>query len=218
MKAFVLAGIGLCVLLVGCSGSDIVNKERTYPYFSTMPSDETIEEYYQMRRHTLSPVEDFHFDILVPKDWEILDIVAQAEPAPNSFKEIGVFRQPGAWMNSDSAPQNGEISVSAVHAKENPIWASVWLQDAIATNSANYEILEKHTVETPRGDAVDMLVGYSDGKQQIMNRVAAFRDDNWIYVISGSDTVNGYRDIAEAFYVAIESFTLASGTENPFSE
>lgn len=185
-----------------------------------MPSDEVQDDSYQFLRLTLSPITDYHFTIAVPKGWQTLDVIAESEPPPGGFAEIGVFRQPGPWMENDFVEPMGEISVSVVNMTGDARWASVWMDDLLEKNLPGYELLERRDRETPNGTASDVLVRYNDGSQSIMNRLAAFRDGNTIYLVSGSDTVNGYRDNAEAYYVAIASFVLTSkpATINPFYE
>lgn len=218
-RIFAVACIGLA--LTACSNSDkrTAEEERLYPYVTSLPSKDVLDASYKQWRHTLSAGEDFHFVIIIPTDWEILDVKADSKPEPGAFKEIGVFRQAGAWMNDENMAQNAEISVSVVNMVHDDRWASVWLEDTVVKNAPSYKILEKRTLETSDGNAADLLVSYKDKEETVMNRIAAFRRGDSIFVISGNDTPNGYRDNAEEFYTAIESFTLINDPEaNPFRE
>lgn len=218
-RLFVVAFFGLA--LAACSTSDTrtAEEERLYPYVTSLPSRDVLDASYKQWRHTLSTEDEFHFVIIIPTDWEILDVKADSKPEPGAFKEIGVFRQAGAWMNDENIEQNAEISASVVNMVNDDRWASVWLEDTVIKNAPSYKILEKRTLETPDGDAVDLLVSYKDKEETVMNRIAAFRRGDNIFVISGNDTPNGYRDNAEEFYTAIESFRLVNDPEaNPFRE
>lgn len=189
-----------------------------YPYFTSMPSGQTFEEKYENLRHTLSPLKRYHYRIAIPKNWEKLDVILEKEPEPGAFAEMGVFRQPGAWMNGDqSATQEGEITVTVVNAQSEERWASVWMKDIIEKNVPNVEIMEERTVKNGADEAIDMLFSYKDEQRTIVTRMAAFREKDRFYVISISDTANGYRDMAEAFYVAIATFILEDNVKaNPF--
>jgi hypothetical protein len=215
-----------CALMM-CALSACVKKtdttkavSQTYPYVTSMPSSGTLNSVYKRWRHTLSPIDAYHFDIVIPKDWQILDTKAAADPSPGNFTEMGVFRQPGDWMNDEKAEQNAEISVSVYNAKGDKRTAAQWLEDTIVKNAPSYEILQKNIAPAKKGDGMDMLVKYSNqNKEVIINRIAAFKLGDNIYVISGNDTAASYRDSAEAFYVAIESFSLITKPKtNPFAE
>lgn len=199
---FISAGL-LCLSFVACNAS--TEEERSYPYFMSMPSELTIEEKYQRMRHNLSPITAYHFDITIPKGWVTLDTKLTEEPQVGGFAEIGTFRAPGAWMDNNGAEQGGEISVSTVNVTGEERWASVWLKELIEKNVPGARILEEQMIESP--NAADILLQYNDGTEVIMTRMAAFRDVNRMFVVSVSDNINGYRDNAEAFYVAIATFT-----------
>ncbi len=211
----------VCLVLVACSvgSGDASDNERTYPYFTTLPSAIVLETSYKKWRHTLSPIEKYHFDIIIPKDWEVLDFTADREPDPSEFLELGVFRQQGAWMNDDKATLNAEISVSIVNVIGDKRSAADWLEDTVVKNAPSYQILEKRSRETSEGDAADLLISYKAKDETVMNRIAAFRRGDMVYVVSGNDSPNGYRDNAEVFYTAIATFTLIADPEaNPFRE
>lgn len=193
----------LCLFTLACNAAS--DNERTYPYFLSMPSDLTLKEQYQNMRHNLSPLTAYHFDITVPKGWITLDTKLQEEPQLGGFVEMGTFREPGAWMDNSATEQGGEISVSTVNVTGEERWASVWLKELIEKNVPAARILEERDMETP--NAADILFQYNDESEVIMTRMAAFRDVNRMFVVSVSDSLNGYRDNAEAFYVAIASFT-----------
>jgi len=215
IKLTVLAAL---LVLAGCSNSGNTAEVQDYPYFTSMPSPQTFEEKYENLRHTLSPITRYHYRIAIPKDWETLDIILDKEPEPGAFAEMGVFRQPGAWMNGDqTAAQEGEITITAVNAQGNDKWASVWMKDIVETNVPNVQILEERTVKNGSDEAIDMLFSYKDNERTIFTRMSAFRKGDRFFVISVSDSANGYRDTAEAFYVAIATFILEEDSKaNPF--
>jgi hypothetical protein len=217
-----LLAFAMLVVLVACTSAQTPDPsaERSYPYFTSMPSPQALKENYQNNVHQLSPITAYHFNMLAPKGWQTLDVYLTEEPAPGDFTEMGVFRQAGNWMNDEKSAQNAEISVSVYNAANDNRSAAKWLEDTLTKNAPGLKILERHIVSTDKeGDAADFLAQYNDASGIIMNRIMAFKKDDKIYVVSGSDTINGYRDIAEAFYTAIGSFQLvADPNANPFRD
>lgn len=207
------------MLLVSCSAATeptVKNEDKDYTYVTKLPGASAFNAKYVTKAHELSPLTRYHFSVAVPRDWEVLDFTIKAEPEPNGFSELGVFRAPGAWQQSDAKP-GAELTISTVNVQGNAMTAAAWLNDLIAKNVPNPEILETHTVKTADGEAIDMLLRYKDKDDTIMNRMAAFRKSDRIYLVSGSDTPNGYRDNAEVFYAAIATFKLKNEPSiNPF--
>jgi|GEM_PF-3216255 len=220
VKRFALIFVA-CVLCAACSktpGRTTDNADPAYPFFITMPSELTIEDSYRRLEHTLSPLEQYHFRIIIPKDWKVLDAKLEQDVEPDSFDELAVFRQPGEWMTRET-PADAEISISVIRPSDERESPAVWLQKILDKNVPTHEILQQRTKGEGANTSSDVLFKYRDAKEQYIMRMAAFRGRDRMYLVNCSDTINGYRDNAEACYVAINSFSLRSEPlADPFAE
>jgi hypothetical protein len=204
----------LCFLLVAC-GTPAVSDTADHAFITEMPNDSVFNAKYITKIHEISPIPRYHFQIAVPADWKVLDFILQNEPQPGGFGEMAVFRKPGPWETDDTIPADAEITVTAINMEGDARDASAWLHDTIEKNVPEFEILQERTAE----GAADILLRYKDANGSVMNRMMAFAEGDRIYLISGSDTANGYRDYAEVFFVAVATFALKNSPgSNPFAQ
>ncbi len=198
--------------------SDDADAGRVYPYVTDMPAQKILDTDYKGIMHDLSALERYHFDIMVPKDWQVLDTALDVEPAAGDFDEVGVFRQPGDWMEDEFAPPSGEISVSVIKPLDPDQSAKAWLDELLENNIPTAVRVEERTEGTGLAEASDRLFHYNNGGVEYVMRAMAFRRGDHIIFLNCSDTANGYRDNAQACFVALRTFTLKADKEaNPFS-
>lgn len=215
--------VALClVMLAACAQKtdrpDAVGAEaKAHPFVTRLPDAEAIDEQYKDVSHDLSPLTQYHFQLLVPKDWQILDIALEEEPAPGDFSELGVFRQEGEWMENDDVPPLAEISVSLINPSGQEQSAAAWLDELLSNNKEAHTKLEERKTGSGREEAADYLFRYKDQGVDYVMRVSAFRMADRIIFLSCSDTTNGYRDHAEACYAALATLRFkANPNANPF--
>ena len=205
----------LCLFaLSACGGGS------TYAFPEGLPSERVIDAEYRRLHNDLSPLSVYHYRIIVPVRWKMFDTIIDLEPSPGTIGELGIFREPGEWMNDASAAFTPEISISVVMLEEDDnSTPTEWLEQKIHANTVAIKTLHKRTVSTDTGDAQDVLIRYSDDKDVLISRVAAFRAGNRIFVITGTAPEHSYKSAAPAFAAAIASFQLdepKASNQNPF--
>lgn len=210
--------IAAALLMTACAASPSA-QSSDLPYFTSLPSKQTLEEQYRRIEHDLSPFEEYHVRMTIPADWQVTDRALSYHPVKDELAEIALVREPGEWMQDQSAQPRAEISVNVVNVQGSAQWPSIWLEKMLKKSTPGHEVLEKRTVSTRYGDAADLLVRYDFDGQKHIARMIAFRQNDDLFVITGSDTQNGYRDTAEALYTAVATADLVSAPgSNPFKE
>lgn len=210
------------LVLTACSGETVDTIPKTesgqvFAFVTELPGAPTFKEKYNINVNTTSPIPAYHFQIGVPKEWIAANYSVKVEPEPGAFYEMGVYRIPGPWQTNKNAFPSAEIGVTVVNLEGDSRSAEEWLKAIIEKNLPNAQLREEKTIDTPSGKALDILLRYNDSSGTVINRMAAFRDGDKLYLISGSDNVNGYRDTAEAMYVAIVTFEIKGKLDaNPF--
>ncbi len=212
--------ISTMLFLASCTmGSSTSKADAMVPFITAMPAQAVLDSQYKGIVHDISSFDEYHFDIVIPKRWEILDIALEVEPEPGDFTELGVFRQPGEWKTNEFAAPLGEISVSLIVPEDTAQSARDWLKNLISTNIPAYAVIEERTAGEGSSEAADMLFRYTVGENEFIMRATAFRANDRIILINCSDSLQNYRDNALACYVALTTFKLRSADEaNPFRE
>lgn len=201
--------LGFSLLLGSCIGNtpdDIAN----LPFPITSPSDQELQDQYQMLDFDLSPLPAYRFRIQIPNGWKTLDVKITEEPEKDQPADVAVFRQPGPWMTDETVPINGEISVNVVNVAGNKQSPADWLQGILRKNAKGYTIVHRRLTPSSSGEIPDMLISYLSGGETIISRMMAFRSGDRMFIITGSDTKENYANTAEAFNVAISTFRLVN--------
>lgn len=193
------------LLLVACSQGTLESK---LPFPIAIPSSTIIATKYQNIKHDLSPLPAYRFRIQIPKDWKTLDTFISQEPKPNQLADVAVFRQSGAWIHDALAPINGEISVSVMNVSGSTLSPADWLENTLQKNAKGFKMIQKRLSPSSFGEVPDLLMTYTSGKDVLVSRMMAFRLDDKIFIITGSDTAEEYPENADTFNVAISSFRL----------
>ncbi len=204
--------ISFAVCLTACSGkppADIAN----LPFPTTLPSDQELQDQYQMLDFDLSPLPAYRFRIQIPSGWKTLDVKITAEPEKDQPADVAVFRQPGPWMTDETAPINGEVAVSVVNVAGSKQSPADWLQSILKKNAKGYTLVNRRLSPSSYGEIADMMISYLSGGETIISRMMAFRSGDRMFVITGSDTKENYTNTAQAFNVAISTFRLANPEE-----
>ena len=203
--------MALAVILTACKNNSLDSSsdvEHEFPFVIRMPEEAVLESDYKPITHDLSPLSNYHFNILIPKRWEVLDANLTAEPTSGNFGELGVFREPGEWMRDELATPLGEISFSLVSPVDKNQSPSDWLSELVAKNLTDLSIIEERTFGSGADEAGDVLFRYNNNGVAYVMRAAAFRLGDNIVLYNCSDTLNGYRDNAQACFVALSTFKL----------
>ena len=199
--------------LSACTGANTLSAK--YPFPTTLPSGQVLDEKYQRLNHDLSPIADYHFRIQIPNGWKTLDAKITQEPQKNSGpSDVAIFREPGDWMTNPTGAIRGEVSVSAVNVagiKDSP---SDWLLHTLQKNAKGFTLVQKRESPSAAGPVSDVLITYLNDDQLLVSRMMAFRSGDRMFVITCSDAADGYAKNAQAFNVAISTFRLDSAGKN----
>jgi len=191
---------------------------QQYAFPLKAPSSDVLEAQYKAWKHQLSMNEEYHFSVLVPNEWKVLQTTVANEPGEDKPLEIALFREPGAWMEDESVPADGEIVVEVFHLSGSlisggdPTSAPMpWLKRRLERGLGEYTILNERVFTSLYGPAADLLVRSGGGDNKIVSRLAAFRsprDPQKIFVIACSVTDPSYPRVAEVFATAVMTFRL----------
>jgi hypothetical protein len=205
------AAIVSCALLLAACGP-------TYAFPLKAPTSDVLDANYQALRHTLADNDDYHFSMLLPNEWKILQTTVARRPEGEQPLEIALFREPGAWMENEDAGPEGEVLVEVFTTSGSALGSGsagyapmAWLKRKIDQGMGDAKIVKQRTYESLYGPAADLLVRSGAGDQTIVSRFAAIRSPNnpdQIFVIVSSATEAGYERVAEAFATAIDTFRL----------
>lgn len=169
-----------------------------------------MDEGYILAKHDLSPLPAYHFYMQVPKEWKTLDVRLQKEPAKDALSDVAIFREPGDWMTDESAPIKGEIAVNVMNVAGDKQTPAVWLQSVLKKNlKGDFSVLNKRVTPSANGETPDILIVYHNKNEELISRMMAFRSGDNMFIVTCSDTKEGYAKNAEAFNVAISTFKLA---------
>jgi hypothetical protein len=206
-----LLSIGCLALLLSACGTPI-----TFP--QKAPSGDVLKESYKAWKHELSANAAYHFTILIPNDWKILQTTVAQEPEGGKPLELALFREPGAWIDDASAPSDAEILVEVFtlsgSLNDSGVGApSRWLKHQLEQSTGAFTLLQERTFTTSYGPAADMLVRTGNGKDALVSRLAAVRSPSnpqKVFVIACSVPEEGYAHNADAFVTAISTFRLSN--------
>ena len=177
---------------------DAATNASDYPWdYKTMASQ------YELIKHTLSPISDYHFSILKNKSWMTLpDTLSEPLNDGESF-EIGIFQKKDTSTNKVQA----ELAVLArlrdpnvTPAKEVEMYLDhkYWVK--------NFKLLTKQVTQTSHGEGVDAVFNYEvDGKLHT-SRIAVMANEKYIFFVQGDSLSENYATYAPDFYTAINSF------------
>lgn len=182
------------------------------------PSSDVLDTNYKAWQHRLADNPAYHFSVLIPNEWKILQTTVARKPEGDKPLEIALFREPGAWIEDENQPPEGEIvfevfttSGSALGSGSMDQAPTAWLKRKLKDGLGDYKLLKQRTFKSLYGQAADVLVQSGAGKEIVISRLAAFRapsNPEEIFVIVGSATAEGYERSAEAFATAIITFKL----------
>ncbi len=185
------------------------------PFPTELPSDQVINDQFKTIRHDLSPLRQYHFEIVLPTDWEILDAKIIEEPAVDTPQEVAAFREPGAWKDDGTAAVNAEVTVTVLRASGSVVGADAtrtWLKSILETTIPGYTLLEERSVTADGQGTADVLIQY--GRDDVI--VARFwalpaPDGKNVYVVIGSAPMEEYATVAEKLYTALATFKPTPG-------
>ena len=198
------------LLLTGCA-------PHAFPV-KTPPSD-VLDAKYKAWKHTLADNAQYHFSILIPNEWKILQTTVAKEPSGDKPLELALFREPGAWMDDAAAPVDGEFVVQVVSlsgsilsssSKEAPL---SWLKQRLKRSLGEYTLLKERTFSSLYGPTADLLIASGAGDQVVISRFSAVHapaDPDKLFVLTCSAMEAGYERIAEACITGIETFNLVN--------
>lgn len=200
----------LAVLLAGCGMFSAT------PFPTTLPSQEEIDARYKTVRHNLSPRKDYHFDITLPLNWQILDSKLIDEPTEEISIDMAAFRAPGPWMDDEHVLAGAEVTVTALRPKTSVVGgaaAQAWLTDLLGRSVPGYRILDKQLVGGGTETYADVLVRYNANSGPVVARmrVQPIKQGSVVLVLTASAPEKDYADVAEALFVATQSFKLVIG-------
>lgn len=203
LRRILLCGLALC-FLAACT-----SKGNRYSFPTTLPSEQALDATYNRLRHDLSPLPEYHFQIMIPVAWKTLATKITKAPEKGGFDDVGIFREPGDWMKSDNAPIKGEISVSVLNVEGDKQTSVAWLEKILEKNAAGLIIVLNHrSIPSASGEVSDILIKYESSGETIISRLMALKRGDEMFVITGSDTEEGYKQTAEVFAVAVQTFKL----------
>jgi hypothetical protein len=202
--------IALSLVLAACGAQ--------YAFPLSAPGSDVLDEKYKAWKHELTQDDNYHFRILVPEEWKILQTTVALRPEGEKPLEIALFREPGAWMEDETIPAEGEIVVEVftVSGSLNTGGAKdeapmKWLKKKLEEGAGSFKVLEERTFQGTHGPVADLLARTGDSEGYVVSRFAAFHsptNSQEIFVIAASATEEGYSRVAEAFITAIETFRL----------
>lgn len=203
----VLSISALCVLLAGCAMVSSV------PFPLKLPSERVIDTQYKEIRHNLSPLPRYHFEIVVPLNWELLDTRLFDEPPEEEPVEIAAFREPGAWMEDQSVSARAEVAVSVVKPKDlvsGADAARAWLLRVLDGTTPDYRFLKERSVGEGTQAWTDILIRYPLDSDTIIARfrVQPSEDGTHVFVLTATAPADQYAAVAEDLFVALASFRL----------
>lgn len=192
-----------------------------YAFPLKAPSSETLDTSYKAWKHELSENTNYHFSILIPQDWQILQTSVAKKPDGSKPLEVAMFREPGAWMEDPSIAQEGEIVVEVFTTSGSLNTGGLktkapmdWLKKKLQTGVGSFKTLNERRFDGPSGPVADLLAKSGAGDMTLISRFAAFHsptNPDEIFVIASSATEEGYARVAEAFATAIDTLRLKNG-------
>ena len=198
---------------------------QTFAFPLKLPPNAARDKNYRALKHELAENRDYHFTILVPNDWKTLATSIAKEPLNDKPLELAVFREPGAWMTSESAPIQGEIvievfsltgsTLTAGKTDEAPIpWLLAKLKETLGT----FTVLQQRSYTSLYGPAADVLIQVGTGDAMVVSRMAAYRspkDPKQLFAVVCSALAKGYNHIADDCITAIGTFRLENQKRAP---
>ncbi len=196
----VIAGLLLtAATLAGCG--------KTYVFPTVLPDSSVLSASYHTLYHDLSPLKDFRFFILMPRDWKTIDLRVEREPKPGEVLDVAGFRESGAWETNPESPVQGEVDVS-VYRQKTGSGGTVptnrqWLFQTLGKTVKNYTVLN----QTGTDNAPDVLIRYGAGSGSLIVRTRLVpAADQKVFIVSGSAPEIHYPSIAQDLFVATATF------------
>jgi hypothetical protein len=212
MKRILITSLLALTVLSACG--------KEYPFPIDPVSQEVIDQEYKGWKYTLIKNPAYHFDILVPKDWQVLQTTYAQEPTVDRPLEIAVYREPGDWMQDQKVSAEGELAIE-VHllSGSNLLLPkdkapTDWLKERLRMGAGTYKVLQQREFRNVHGIATDMLIRTGSSQDTLISRFVVFRSpsrDDQMFVISGTAFEADYPRVADAFATAMITFKL----ENP---
>jgi hypothetical protein len=196
-----------------------------YAFPEKAPKAAVLDQEYKAWKHQLASNPAYHFSILIPNEWKVMQTTIASEPSGEKPLEIALFREPGAWIEDESLPVDGEIVVevfslsgSIVDGGKISDAPSQWLKRKLQKTVGEFDLLHERVFVSPQGPVADILVKSGAGKNTVISRLAAIRspdDADKIFVIACSAQEQGYARVADAFAAAISTFRLENTDYSP---
>jgi hypothetical protein len=157
--------------------------------------------------HTYSPEPQFHFELVLPKSWQLARMPAATQIAGAALRSIALFRNysaPSAEVEIIGGPFARDISPAD--------WLDVTLERRGET------VLARRDAHTRRGVVPDVLTCGGNDLAACISRWLAIKDGPRMFLLRASVQKSEYSTHADAFYVAVSSLRLLHSSPWPLAE
>ena len=211
----------LLLFLVSCSeeiNSPVAsNHSFNATDFPNIKDSKYLVENFVSMNHSLSPLKDYHFSMILGKNWKVQRINITSEPELDQMKEMALFSRYLPVLGKSDAMLVADISVYVTRVKSDTN-VKQWLEKRILKFYGDKEYKIYQMIEVQGG--YELLFGYQWQEKAYISRAFAykFKDTNRVYalgkmdklfMIQGNTQEPYYEKIAaEEFYLAPRSFRL----------
>lgn len=178
-----------------------------FPFPTRVPfSKERVEAEYVRHTATRCPNPDFHFSLVLPREWQPVDVPA-APPQPEAASELALFRPPGVG--------GVEIAVTGV-LLDREVAPADWLD--LLLEGTGHEVLRERRGPTPGGDVLDALSKWTADGATYLGRSFTLKDRDRLFLLEARTSEGDYGRYANDFLMAIAGFQLLNPSDWPLAE
>lgn len=192
------------------------NKQYTIP--KDLPSDAKLEENYQWVTHQLAKLPEFHFRMLLHKEWKAANYGLDEDPELNKLKYVALITSGDDNGNYGPAESHAGISILVTIIPDEEHDPIDWL-DQYVQNYARYEdfnLLDANIYQHKENQSKsfkDQLFSYKIDGQTYVRRTMAYQTGRVYIIFEGASKEELYNDMSEAIDVGITSISFIKNDE-----